>query len=426
MQPRARCSAYLLLLTLFIYVHSLGGSFVWDDEYMYLENRLILKQTLRSAFTTHLFAFMPNEQGQQYYRPLATLAHSWLARATGMQPFAMHLASVLAFAAAGILVFLIAAELVELRVAFAAGALFIVHPLHVEAVAWMSALSEVLAGTLLLLSLFALLRARWGSPGWWAVSLSAAAAAYLMKETTLVLPLLAAVFVGWRAWPFALLAAGYVGLRYAVLGMAAVQVRQRPPLRHLTIAANAALEYAKKLIWPWPLAPEFQIAHSTLAWVLFIAACAAAILLAWRMRASRPAFALLVIPLLIPLSASIAFPALRLAQDRYTYVAIAGLALLLAYAARHKAGVAALVAVAIVWSALSIAAIRHWRDPEALWSHTLRITPASKTAALGLGYWYYSTERFAEAESVYEQALRYHPNDPQLLESRAAIRKRLR
>lgn len=72
-----------------------------------------------------------------------------------------------------------------------------------------------------------------------------------------------------------------------------------------------------------------------------------------------------------------------------------------------------------------MAAIRHWRDAEALWTHTLHVTPSSKTAVLGLGYWYFSTEQFAAADRVYQHGLALRPNDPDYLASRAALRKYL-
>jgi len=418
-----RGAVALVLLAGLVYAHSLGGAFVWDDEYLYFDNPRVLKETLRSAFTSDLFGFLPQKAAQQYYRPLAILAHSWLARLTNRQPFGLHLASVLVHAGAALLVFLLVLEFAEIRVAWFTAALFLVHPLHVEAVAWMAAFSELLAGALMLASLYVLLRARRGPHWLLAVSYLAAALAFLTKETALALPLLAAIFVGRRAWPFFVMAAGYLGLRFLTLGFAAAPLPSRSLPRHIEIILAAALQYAKNLVWPWPLAPEYHLMHSGVAWAVFAVVCALAAWLAYQKQQIRLALLLLVIPLAPALAASVLLPALRLAQDRYTYVAIVGFALLIAYATQNRAGAAAALLLVALWSTLSVFAILHWRDPETLWKHTLRVTPNSKTAVLSLGHLYYSTGRYEEADRIYQQGLLHRPNDPDYLASRAAVRK---
>jgi hypothetical protein len=117
---------------------------------------------------------------------------------------------------------------------------------------------------------------------------------------------------------------------------------------------------------------------------------------------------------------------MRQAQDRYAYLAVLGLAFLIALLARGRAATGAMLGILILWSALSIRATGYWRDPEALWSQTLRVTPLSRNAVLGLGEWYYSTRRFADAERVYRQGLAYRPEDPDIRASHQAVLKALR
>jgi hypothetical protein len=153
-----RGAAGIMLLAGVVYANCLGGGFLLDDEEIYLNDPAMRAQTVRSAFSRTAPAFLPHHKGFYYYRPVTILAHSWLLRAFGAKPFALHLVSVALHAAAGIVVFLLLAEMAGLRVAWLAAALFVVHPLHVEAVAWMAALPELLAGLLVLLSLHCLVR----------------------------------------------------------------------------------------------------------------------------------------------------------------------------------------------------------------------------------------------------------------------------
>lgn len=347
----------LVLLTAVVYANSLGGAYILDDELIYVDDPRMLRVTLHSAFSRDVPEFIPHKASYYYYRPLTILTHSWLLRLLGYEPFGLHLVSIVLHAAAGVLVFLLMLEFTEIRIAWITAALFVVHPLHVEAVAWMAALPEVLAGALMLLSLYTLLRARRPDtaerslPKRWllAVSYLAAAAAFLTKETAMTLPVLAALLVGWRAWPFFAIAAGTLLMRLLTLGFATIPLPRRPLLEHIGIVTGAALLYAKKLVWPWPVAQEYDLTHPPVAWVVFALAGAAAAWLAYRHRQARPPLLLVVIPLAPALVSSVSLPAMRQAQDRYAYLAVLGVALLIGYAARHRAGAAAALIVPPPW-----------------------------------------------------------------------------
>ena len=430
----------LLLLTGLVYVSSLGGEFIIGDDYnVYWNNPRILTETVSGAFRLDAYQVLP--QKHPYYRPLAFLAHSWLARITGRQPFGLHLASVFFHAAAGVLCFLLLAGLFEMRVAWLAAALFVVHPLHVEAVAWMAGFPEVLAGALAMLSLYCLVRA----PGiancglriadceqvrnpqsairnpqffWLALACVAAALACLAKETALALPLLAVLFAGRRAWPLFAIAAGTLLARMLVLGAHPASLPSRPVTQHLRILAAAAVHYAKKLVWPWPVAPEYELGQATWVWLLVLTGCALAAWLACRRADARLAVLMIPASLAPALAASVVFFSdLRFVGDRFAYLAVLGVALLVALAARRTAGLVLALALLAVWSGMSALAVRDWSDSERLWAHALRVTPRSKTAVLALGEWYYTTSRFDDAARVYRHGLRFRPGDRDYLYS---------
>jgi len=97
----------LVLLTGLIYANALGGSFILDDETIYVDDPGLARQTLRSVFSSHPPEFLRHPAGYYYFRPMAVAAHSLLLRLFGLRPFFLHLASLAGHAAAGVLVFLL-------------------------------------------------------------------------------------------------------------------------------------------------------------------------------------------------------------------------------------------------------------------------------------------------------------------------------
>ena len=139
---------WLTLLTVLVYAPGLGGGFVYDDHFLLLDNPWLTKGSFRDAFTINFWPLPPANWRSLIYRPMGILGHLVLYRIFGLSPFAFHAASILLHAAATVAVFFLLKGLrFRIGVATAAAALFAVHPLHVEAVAWMSQLTEVMAGT---------------------------------------------------------------------------------------------------------------------------------------------------------------------------------------------------------------------------------------------------------------------------------------
>ena len=201
-------------LALLAYANSLGNGFVWDDPII-LSRQLIVFRSLGDVLAPprDIPQFSPD-----YYRPV-TIASYLLDRSIGGgDPFAFHLSVVLAHAATSVLVYVLAlqllgypggrglphgpppqrggsappAESANARSggaaigAFAAGALFALHPIHTESVAWAAGRSDVLATGFLLAALAVHGRPRrtWAGS---AVAGLCAAAALGAKETAVAL-----------------------------------------------------------------------------------------------------------------------------------------------------------------------------------------------------------------------------------------------
>jgi hypothetical protein len=253
---------------------------------------------------------------------------------------------------------------------------------------------------------------------WLALACVAAALACLAKESALALPLLAVLFVGRRAWPLFAVAAGTLLARLLVLGAHSASVPSRPVTQHLRVLAAAAVHYAKKLVCPWPVAPEYELGQAAWIWLLVLTGCVLAAWLACRRADARLAVLMIPASLAPALAGSIVFFGdLRFVGDRFAYLAVLGLALLVALAGRRPAGLVLALALLAMWSSMSALAVRDWSDSERLWSHALRVTPRSKTAVLALGEWYYTTSRFEDAARVYRHGLLFRPGDRDYLDS---------
>jgi hypothetical protein len=247
------------------YANSLRNGFVWDDKII-LSRQLVVFDSLRAVLVTprNIPQFSPD-----YYRPL-TVASFLLDRAIGGdQPFTYHLSVIAGHAGVSLLVLalvwiLLAGQLGGRVAAVVAAALFAVHPIHTESVAWIAGRSDVLATGFLLAALLAHLRL----PRGWSRAVSAGVlslAALAAKETAIsIIPLLVlsdlfALSDGrerWRAHWADYVAVAFAAMLYLALRNASVggiigeSIVASPVDRSLVDLVGAVGAYLIKLIWP--------------------------------------------------------------------------------------------------------------------------------------------------------------------------------
>jgi len=383
----------VLALTFAAYVPTLRYQFVHDDRGQIVENPAVHSwHFVPTYFTSHVWAaVMPEELGN-YYRPLFLL---WLRTNNavfGNHAWGWHLTTILVHLITVLLVFFLALRLkMGSDGAFVAGFVFGLHPAHIEAVAWISGVTEPLLGALLLASFLSYVQwRREGAGKWKLISLALFALALGEKETALILPALL-LFYDWiysadlpskvcgasngadlhrnvrleafpqglsragttpaklrsiaawwgeallRIWPFMLLIFLYVPARmYALKGFSHAVT----PLSREQLVFTWPLLicfWICHLIWPAGLSTFYNfpvVVHPTLKNFTIpgiIDVCVGGALLVGARRSRTAAFAavLLVLPL-IPLLDLRVFVADDFAHDRYLYLPSVGLALLTA------------------------------------------------------------------------------------------------
>lgn len=475
-RPDRRGVLLVLLLAVLCMAPSLGNGFVYDDHDLVEKNPLVTGGLARIPdHFTHDF-WGPTRHPSPYYRPLVTL--SLLADATvwGMRPVGYHAQNVLWHLVATGLVLAFLARLVpgSPRAVLVGGALFAVHPIHTQSVAWIAGRTDLIATVAVLGAILAYLRYREaGRPrdllGFGLVL----GAGFLAKETVvtgvgilvvveLVLrrraridgpgaappvdlvsgspagtpdlhvaspdpsagwtrPVRAAVVTG------ALLVALFV-VRRAVLGTwVGLDTGDDPTAwwspadgtgaRLLTVG-TILLFYLSKLVLPVNLSLEDGITLersadvSVLAGFALVAALTVAALVAWR-RSPRVTLGLVIV--LLPLApVSNVLPLYQPAQEHFLYLPSVGLCLLAALGvARVPRSSAASVLIAVAVLALGTATAircRAWTDDVAIWSDAAQKHPHSSRAQVGLATAFFMDGRPDSASTWIDRALHDHPD----------------
>jgi tetratricopeptide (TPR) repeat protein len=297
-----------------------------------------------------------------FYRPLFLL---WLRindALFGSHAWGWHSTTILVHVVATLLVYLLALRLgISSDAALVAAMIFGLHPAHIEAVAWISGVTEPLLGTLLLASFLAYVQWRLGSGRKWKlVSLALFALALGEKETAVILPGLLLVYdwifgtewgrplelrraLVWcgkalrRTWPYFFLVALYVPLRiYALKGFSHGGVLLSR--RQLVFTWPSLIWFwIRHLIWPVGLSSFYDfpaVIHPTLKDFIrpgiFDVCVAVALFAAVRRTRTATFFAIWIILPLIPLLDFRLFTASDFAHDRYLYLPSVGFAILIA------------------------------------------------------------------------------------------------
>jgi len=430
------------------FAYALSAQFTnYDDPWQITEN-----PSIRSLSPGNLWHIITRPI-YNIWLPTKTLSYALDYRLWGLDPRGFHASSVLWHALASVLVFLLALKFLQgPGWAVAAGLFFAVLPVHVEAVAWLSARKDVLSTVFVVASTLAFLRWR-DRRGryrlWYGLSLVAFLCASRAKPTAHVLPALLLVLDRvlpeqgqgggkslLRSWwllrgtlPFFLLAGVMTAMDwklatsygYATAGAlgspgAAVYVVGRSYLKYvglLLYPVNMSVQYA-----PWKLT-------GLLDWLLLL--CGLVLLAAsigfvvWGLIRRQPVgaalgwFVVAVLPVcgLIPIS--VPSPV----ADRYLYLPSVGACILagrglevlwlnLAPVGR-KVLVAAVTVIIVVFGVQTWVRSGVWRDSKTLWSSELAHNPGNHNAHVNLGEALFAEGKLDAAREHYLVAAKLAP-----------------
>jgi len=412
--------------TLLAYRPAMSAGFIWDDDSYLTGNPLLVGLAgLRRIW-------IPGQTPQFYP---AVFTSFWIERQLwGLHPAGYHLVNIALHALDALLVWRLGRAL-RLPGAWFVAALFALHPVQVESVAWISERKNVLSTCFYLLAALAWLRGleRGDAARSYAAALGLFLLALLSKSVTCSLPVALLLMLLWQRrritarrlaslLPFLLLgllfAWNTARLERLHVGAAGPEFDFSLAERAL-IASRALLFYPQKLLLPWPLTfvyPRWELDASRAAsyWPLAVElAVAVGAIVAWRRGARGPALALAFYAVTI-------FPALGFVDvypmrysfvaDHFQYLACLGLFALAGGAAEalaRRPRVAAVAGGAVLagLGGLSWRQCRSYADAETLWRATIARNPGAWIALNNLGSLVFERGESDEAIELLQRAL---------------------
>jgi protein O-mannosyl-transferase len=435
------------------YCPTLRYGFVFDDVPQIVENPAIRSwASVPQYFTAHVGTGVFPGAGGSFYRPVFLI---WL-RLNYMlfevSPWGWHLTSLLAHLGAIWVFFLLVRQwTTDSMVAGWAALLFAVHPIHIEAVAWISAVPEILFAMAGMGAIFAYLRFRQEQRrSLLGISVFLYGLALLAKETAIVIWPVIFISEYWldRVSPserhtndrfanakvqslFAAATAAYFGLR--LLALHGISGEVTHTIREAACSVpSITWFYLQKLALPIRLSeiyvdPEAWSFASPHFYIPLIAVSTVAVgLLLWASKSKSAVLpaSLLGLPLIPPLLGVLVFPRHDLAHDRYLYLPSAGACMLLALVLRAAVRAArpstnmsssrigtSIVLVLSLGLVLSVwAQERPYRDNVTLFTRSVQLFPESARAWGLLGEEYMTRGRYNEGFDAFHRALSLEPN----------------
>jgi tetratricopeptide (TPR) repeat protein len=390
------------------------------------------------------------------WHPLTLLSHMLDCQLYGLNPAGHHFTSVLLHAATAALLFLALRALTGAfwRCAFVA-AVFAVHPLRAESVAWIAERKDVLSGLFFMLTLLAYARfvreqgagikntfSFFRSPAYW-LSLFFFACGLMSKPMLVTLPCILLLLDFWplgrirnsefgirklkplllEKIPFLILVAADCAATVWAQGNAVKSVDDVHLVARLGNAVISYAEYVVQMVWPTGLAVFYPHpgnvlpAEKLLLSSLLLAFISIGVLLGWRRRPYLLAGWLWYLGMLVPVIGLMQV-GYQAHADRYTYLPQIGLYFMLVWAAaeafngwRHRKIFLGTAAVALLAALLALARAQtaYWKDSVSLWTHTVACTSGSILAHDNLSYAFTKQGRWAEAAEQCRQALQLNP-----------------
>jgi Flp pilus assembly protein TadD len=427
----------LAVITLVLYNPVNRHPFVnYDDDRYVTENVHILQGLTADTFTWAL-----TSTDQANWHPLTWMSHALDVSLFRLNPAGHHFTSILIHATNAILLYLLLMWATgRLGPSLFVAALFAIHPINVESVAWIAERKNVLSTTFFFLALWAY---GWYAqkPGWkrYLAVFVLFAAGLASKPMVITLPFVLLLLDYWplkRVVPWSRLAIEKLPLfalsaASAMITMKAQQasgaVRSTDEFSFGIRLANATYAYAMylwKMIWPAKLAPLYPHPGNTLAaWQVTLAAATLIVITAivWRFRAKKY---LLVgwfwfLGTLVPVIGLVQVGQAAMA-DRYAYIPLIGIFVMIAFAIDEWASSKQLAfwpafAAAIALLALGVVTHRqigYWQTSYDLWSHTLAVTTNNFIAEDNLAGALILQDKVEEAYPHFQAAAHINPKDP--------------
>jgi tetratricopeptide (TPR) repeat protein len=433
--------AWCIVIAVWVaYLPAISGGFIWDDDAYVTENSMLTAADglRRIWFSAHF---------QSQYFPLVYTTLRFERALWGLNPLGYHLVNACLHALNALLVWKLLKRL-AVPGAWLAAAIFALHPVQVETVAWITELKNTQSTLFYLLALLAWMKftdeSGGGSARYYALAMVLHLLALFSKTTACTLPA-PMLLVLWlrnqpvtrqrviQVLPFVLSGIamglvsiwweGHLGNYQTNYGLAF------SPLERMLIATRAVWFYAGKVVWPANLTfsyPKWQIDPRDPWQYSWAAACvvAVAVLFRWRRATGRGPIiaAAFFAAVLSPMLGFVSLYTFRytFVADHYQYLACLGPFAAFAAAAvwladhrgladhtRQLLGLSLVLALGVLtWSRAGV-----YHSAETLWRDTLEKNPDSAMAHINLAKTYRAQGREPQSEAQFREGLRLAPGE---------------
>jgi len=425
----------IIILGCIVYTGSLKGQFIWDDN-------LLVKNYVEIRDWKHLPRVMTGNLGgaavyyeHSSFRPMQTISYMVDYTFWKMNPFGYRLTSMILHIGVGLAVFgfifvLFNSNLLALLTA----SLYVVHPIHTEAVSYVAGRADPLSSVFMLLSLICYIKGVEKPKLRWIIPMTLSfICAILSRENALFLPFLALVYhlsfrkrIQWTSFIIMLVTAGtYIILRVTeVLGQMGLQepvktsIAQRIPGFFVAMAS-----YMKLLIVPFDLhmeygRPLFKMSNpqAVIGMLIVMGLVATAVYL--RKRNVLISFGIVWFLAGIMPVANIFVVVNAYMAEHWLYLPSIGIFLIMAYALtkayQFKALRAPMIVVSaglvIFYSYLTIQQNKTWLNQVAFYERLTRYAPGSGRLFSDLGAAYFEVGRKEDAIKAIKRAIKLRPN----------------
>lgn len=456
--------AFLTALTWAVFGQTAAHQFINYDDPLYVYDNA----HVRAGLTWNGIGWAFTHVHSQNWHPLTTMSHMLDCQLFGLNAGVHHLVNVFWHSAAAALLFVLLTRMTGgpsrnggIWPSALVAAIFAIHPLRVESVAWIAERKDVLSGTFFMLTLLSYFYWTRKPTAWRYLLVAILFAGGLMSKPMLVTtPVVLLLLDYWplermrsakgetrrdrtdnrttrprdheksrgllvgglvlEKIPLFALSAGSIVATFWAQNFALGSTQFLPLSWRITNAIFSYFEYVRQMFWPVNLIPFYVHPENRLEiWRLAISITVliAITFIAFLRRRQNPYLIVGWLWYLVTL-----VPVIGLVQvglqghaDRYTYLPEIGLIIALvwwvwdllnSFAAKKIIFVSAGLLVIASLSILSARQVTYWRDTETLWRHTLAVTPDSDVALTGLGGILFARGEIDESIDNYEHALR--------------------
>ena len=437
----------LAVISLAVFSQTIHYNFVNFDDDLYVYDASVIKAGL--TINGILLAF--TSPHARNWHPLTTISHMLDCQLWGLEAGGHHVTNLFLHTIAVLLLFTVLRQMTgALWKSALVAALFAVHPLHVESVAWVSERKDVLSAVFFFLMLSAYARyARAPSTGRYLLVGALFAAGLMSKAMLVTAPVILLVLDYWplrrtarhktkfkaptlvlggqspgvsslilEKLPLLALSTGACVVTFVVQQRAVGAIPPLPLSWRVENAVVSYLIYIWQTLWPTRLAAFYPHPNDTLAlWQVILATglLLAITVIAVVFRTKRPYLFtgwLWYVLMLVPVIGLVQVGEQGHA-DRYTYLPHVGLFLIVVWgvadviqARRFSWRVAAVTVPLVIFALAATAFIQtsYWRDGETLWTHALAVTSDNDFAHNNLGYLCIDSGQLDKAISHFEAA----------------------